>query len=168
MSLSRSPKIVAIVALLVIAGVAAVLLTSGREPAPSVSFTSLKGETIDLQQWRGKVVLVNFWATSCPGCVKEMPDLAKTYEAFHPRGFEMVAVAMSYDPPSYVLNYTTQNALPFPVALDTKGEIARAFGDVQLTPTTFLVDKEGRIIQRVLGELDMKRLHEILEKELST
>jgi len=74
--------------------------------APQVTFTSLKGEKISMQSLRGKVVLVNFWATSCVGCIHEMPQIIDTYRKYNTRGLETIAVAMSYDPPNYVVNYT--------------------------------------------------------------
>jgi peroxiredoxin len=142
------------------------LLLSGEPSAPRTTFTTLTGQKLPLESLRGKVVLVNFWATSCPGCVKEMPELVKTYRKYHDRGLETVAVAMSYDPPTYVQQFTEQNGLPFTVALDTDGTAAQAFGNVQLTPTTFVIDKQGHIVQQILGEPDFAKLHAMLEKEL--
>jgi len=139
---------------------------SQESPAPQVTFTSLKGEKIPMQSLRGKVVLVNFWATSCVGCIHEMPRMIDTYRKYQTQGLETIAVAMSYDPPNYVLNYTEKNALPFKVALDVQGSLAQAFGDVQLTPTTFIIDKRGNIIKRIFGEPDFAKLHLLLEKEL--
>ena len=83
--------------------------------APNVTFTTITGQKINMADLRGKVVLVNFWATGCSVCVREMPDLVNTYNAYKAKGFEVIAVAMPYDPPAQVLNYVTQKALPFPV-----------------------------------------------------
>lgn len=141
---------------------------SAREPAPNVTFTNLQGQSISSQDLQGKVYMVNFWATSCTTCVAEMPDLVKTYNQYKDKGMEFFAVAMSYDPPNYVLNFAQTRQLPFHVALDVRGEIAQAFGNVQLTPTTFVIDKEGRIVKRYVGEPDFAQLHQLLEKELST
>ena len=140
---------------------------SQEPPAPQVTFTSLKGEKISMGSLRGKVVLVNFWATSCVGCIHEMPQMIDTYRKYNTQGLETIAVAMSYDPPNYVLNYTEKNALPFKVALDVQGGIARAFGDVQLTPTTFVIDKRGNIIKRILGEPDFAQLQKLIEEKLA-
>ena len=136
-------------------------------PAPGVTFTSLKGERVTTGDLRGRVVLVNFWATDCVVCVKEMPRLVTTYNKFHPRGFELIAVAMRHDPPNYVLNYTEKNTLPFRVALDPMGNLAKAFGDVQLTPTTIVIDKRGNIVARILGEPDFAKLEALIEKKLA-
>ena len=135
--------------------------------APAATFTTLEGKPIALNDLRGKVVLVNFWATSCPGCIKEMPGMVETYNQYKDRGFEIIAVAMSYDPPNYVANFVQTRQLPFPVALDVNGEHARAFGNVQLTPTSFIIGKDGRILEQKLGELDFVKLKALLDRELS-
>ena len=153
-------------AVLAIAG-ALVYALMEKPAAPASTFTTLEGKTITLDQLRGKIVLVNFWATSCPGCVKEMPDLIQTYNQYKDRGFEIVAVAMSYDPPNYVANFAKTRQLPFPVALDVNGAHAHAFGDVQLTPTSFIIGKDGRIVEQKLGDLDFNKLKAMLDKELS-
>ncbi|PKO25812.1 MAG: thioredoxin [Betaproteobacteria bacterium HGW-Betaproteobacteria-8] len=142
------------------------LSINNKDQAPDVTFTTLEGQKFKLADLQGKVVLVNFWATDCPGCIKEMPDLIKTYNDYKGKGFELVAVAMSYDPPSHVLNYSQKNALPFPVMHDGHGEIAASFNDVRVTPTAFIVDKEGKIIRRIIGELDFAALHALLDEQL--
>ena len=81
-------------------------------------YVALDGEMTSTQRLRGNVVYVVFWATSCVTCVKEMPDLVKTYERYAPRGFELLAVAMTYDPPQYVANFAREHRLPFKVVLD--------------------------------------------------
>jgi peroxiredoxin len=140
---------------------------SSKQAAPEVTFTSLTGEKVSMQSLRGKVVMVNFWATSCVTCVKEMPEMVETYNKYKDKGMDFVAVAMSYDPPNYVLNYAETRKLPFKVALDTQGELAKSFGDVKLTPTTFVIDKNGNVIKRYLGEPDFAALHQLLERALA-
>ncbi len=135
--------------------------------APDVTYISLTGEKISSHSLRGKVVMVNFWATSCTTCVKEMPQMVETYQKFNAQGLEFVAVAMQYDPPNYVINFTETRKLPFKVALDSNGALAKAFGDVALTPTTFVIDKQGNIIKRYVGEPDFGTLHELLKKALA-
>jgi peroxiredoxin len=135
--------------------------------APQVVFTSIQGEKLSTADLRGRVVLVNFWATDCPVCVKEMPRLVQTYRSYAPRGLELIAVAMKYDPPNYVLDYTDRNKLPFKVALDPMGDLAKAFDGVQLTPTTVLIDKKGRVVQRILGEPDFPKLEKLIEEKLA-
>jgi peroxiredoxin len=138
-----------------------------NKQAPQSTFVLLDGSTMTTQDLKGKVTLVNFWATTCVSCVKEMPMLADTYNQFKDRGFETIAVAMSYDPPDWVQNFAQTRQLPFSVALDNTGEVARDWGDVRLTPTTYIVDKRGRIIKRYVGEPDFRALHQLLDKLLA-
>lgn len=133
---------------------------------PPATFTLLSGEKVSTADLKGKVYLINFWATSCATCVKEMPEMVKTYEQFRGKGLEFVAVAMNYDPPMYVANYAQTRNLPFKVALDSDGTNAKAFGDVQLTPTTFVVDRQGRILKRYVGEPEWDALHKLLDGAL--
>ena len=139
-----------------------------RPVAPNVGFVTIKGEKITADSLRGKVVMVNFWATSCTTCVAEMPQMVDTYNKFKPQGMEFVAVAMSYDPPNYVVNYAETRQLPFKVALDTDGAAAKAYGDVAMTPTTFVIGKDGKILKRYLGKPDFDELHELLATSLKS
>lgn len=138
-----------------------------KPQSPDVTFTTLDGKKINMQSLKGKIVLVNFWATDCPGCIKEMPDLIETYNTYKSKGFEVIAVAMPYDPPAQVLNYTKQKALPFPVMHDGLSEMTQAFGGVNLTPTTYIFDKQGNRLQRKIGEIDFEQLKTLLNQELS-
>lgn len=140
---------------------------SSSEPAPPSTFVLLDGSKSTTADLKGKVTLVNFWATTCVSCVKEMPQLAATYDKFKSRGFETVAVAMSYDPPSYVVSFAQSRQLPFKVAIDNTGEVARAWGDIKITPTTFIVNKNGQIVKRYIGEPDFDALHQLLDKLLN-
>jgi peroxiredoxin len=136
--------------------------------APDVTFTSIKGEKIPVQSLQGKVVLVNFWATSCVTCVKKMPMIVDSFKKYAPQGYDVVAVAMKYDPANYVLNFVETRQLPFTVALDSMGDIAKAYGDVQLTPTAFLLDRDGRIVKRYLGDVDEKVFFADIEQALKS
>ena len=138
-----------------------------ERPAPDVTFVTIKGETIPLNAMRGKVVLVNFWATDCAICLKEMPQLIATHRKFEARGYETVAVAMRHDPPLRVVHYVENNPLPFKVAFDPVGEHAKAFDDVKLTPTTFIIDRRGVIVQRILGEPNFGKLEALIEAKLN-
>jgi len=135
--------------------------------APDVAFTSIKGQQISLPSLRGKVVLVEFWATSCSYCVRDMPKMVNTYKQFQPKGLEMVAVAMSYDRPDYVVNFADGQQLPFPVALDLQNDLSHAFGDVTATPTLFVIGKDGKIIKSIVGEPDFSDLQQLLRQLLT-
>ena len=154
-------------AVLAIAGIGFATF-SQQQQAPDVTFITIAGQKISSQDLRGKVVMVNFWATSCATCVKEMPQMVETYNKFKNDGLEFVAVAMKYDPPNYVLNYAETRKLPFKVAIDAGGDLARQFGDVAMTPTTFVIGKDGKILKRYLGEPDFASLHALLQKSLKS
>jgi len=136
--------------------------------APQVTFTDLHGQSVTTQDLRGKVVLVKFWATSCTTCVAQMPDTIRHYQELSPRGFDTIAVAMQYDPPNYVVNFAETRKLPFPVVIDATGAIAKAFGDIQLTPTAILIDKQGNIIKRYLGNYNEQAFMATVEKALAS
>lgn len=155
---------VTVVALAVGAGV---YLNTGTQAAPASTFVLLDGSTKSTQDLKGKVTLVNFWATSCVTCVAEMPKVISTYDKYKAQGYDTLAVAMSYDPPAYVVNYAETRKLPFKVAIDNTGAVAKAWGDVALTPTTYLVNKRGEIVKRYVGEPDFAELHKLIEKLLA-
>lgn len=156
-------------------GAAAVLLAAGGAlyvatapaAAPETTFVLLDGSRVKTSDLRGKVTLVNFWATSCTTCVEEMPKMVQTFNQYHAKGYQHLAVAMSYDPPSYVVNYTQTRKLPFEVAIDNTGAVAQAWGQVELTPTSYVVNKKGEIVKRYVGEPDFGELHALIEKLLA-
>ncbi len=164
MKLRPGQLIVAAVAAATGIGVSAVLFSSNA--TPRADFVTIQGEKVSTQSLRGKVVLVNFWSTSCVTCVEEMPKMVRTYNKYRDRGLETVAVAMSYDPPNDVLAYAVSHKLPFRVALDPLGSVAKSFGDVDATPTTFVLDKRGKVVGRWVGEPDFSKLDELLESKL--
>ena len=139
----------------------------GAQAAPDSTFVLLDGSKQSTADMKGKVTLVNFWATSCVTCVAEMPEIIATYNKYQTRGYDTLAVAMSYDPPSYVVNFAETRKLPFKVAIDNTGAVAKAWGDVQLTPTTYLVNKRGKIVKRYVGTPDFAALHQLIEKLLA-
>ncbi len=158
---------VAIFAILSTVAFTAYVFLSKKNMAPDVTFTDLNGKQHSLKALRGKVVMVNFWATSCGTCIHEMPKMVELYQKYQGRGLEFVAVAMSYDPANYVVNYVETRKLPFNVVFDGKGQLAQSFGDVKLTPTTFVIDKDGVVLKRYVGQIDFPVLQSLLEKSLA-
>ena len=154
----------AVVAVAVAAGV---FFSSGSSAAPASTFVLLDGSKQTTEDLKGKVTLVNFWATSCVTCVAEMPKVIDTYNKYQARGYDTLAVAMSYDPPSYVVNFTETRKLPFKVAIDNTGAVAQAWGDVKLTPTTYIVNKQGQIVKKYVGAPNFDELHKLIEKLLA-
>lgn len=159
--------------LLVILAVAAVLAWAATylfPPAPRVppetEFTLLDGSKITLQSLRGRPVLVSFWATSCPPCVEELPDFIQLYREWQPQGFELIAVAMPYDPPILVQQFVRQHNVPYPVALDVQGRVTSAFGGVPYVPTVFVIAPNGKTELSYTGRLDMAKARRIISRYL--
>lgn len=156
---TSAKNIFAIATLSLIAGLLFFTLSShSSRAAPAVKYTTLDGSTLTTEQLKGNTTLVTFWATSCPGCMKEMPHLIELHNEFNNAGLEIIGVAMSYDPPNHVAEAVKQHAVPYNIALDLDGSIAKAFDDVRLTPTSFLIDKQGNIIFKKLGEMNLDQL----------
>lgn len=164
--LSAIHRIAICVIIAAIAGVGFFAFRS-QQRVPDATFTLLSGQKITTADLKGKVYLINFWATDCSTCVQEMPKMVQTYNRFKDQGLEFVAVAMKYDAPMYVVNYAQTRQLPFKVAMDD-GSAAQKFGNVQLTPTTFVVDRNGHILKRYVGEPQFGELDKLLQKALST
>jgi peroxiredoxin len=146
------------------------LLTGSLRPktaAPDVRLTSLTGRAERLSALRGSVVLVNFWATSCAPCVREMPHLVTLHTQYAARGLRIWGVALPYDRPDLVADFTRRAALPFDVALDLDGEVARAFDHTEFAPTTFLIDRAGDVIKRYVGEFDVADLRQRIDNALA-
>ncbi len=136
------------------------LVPPAREPAPAVALPLLNGESQALAELEGKPVLLAFWATTCTTCVAEMPSLTALYNELSPEGFELVGVAMAYDPEEQVRTLVAQRGLPYTIALDRDGLIAEAFNNVRVTPTTVLINPQGEVVWQRIGHLDFDRLEE--------
>jgi peroxiredoxin len=134
----------------------------GTSAVPASTFVMLDGSQKHAANFKGRVTLVNFWATSCVTCVAEMPEIVSTFEKFKAQGYGTIAVAMQYDTPSYVVNFAQTRKLPFEVAIDNTGAIAKSWGDVQLTPTSYLVNKRGEIVKLYVGAPNFEELHALI------
>jgi peroxiredoxin len=143
-----------------------IFMSTQKKVVPQIDMLTISGETISTKDLIGSVYLVNFWATDCPGCIEEMPDLIDTFNKYKDNNFTIIAVSMFYDPPSRVLSYTEKNKLPFPVTLDLDKNIMNSFDNIKLTPTSVLIDKKGRVINTIIGVLDFQELHEKIDQML--
>lgn len=136
----------------------------GPEAMPKISFTDIDGQTHSTSNYMGKPVLVVFWATDCPGCIEEMPQLKKIYKEYAPKGLQILAVAMPYDSAEQVTAMRSAKQLPYPIVWDKSGKITQAFENVRVTPTHFLIAPDGEIIMRKIGALNMNSFSEKLKK----
>ncbi|MCU7959312.1 MAG: TlpA family protein disulfide reductase [gamma proteobacterium symbiont of Bathyaustriella thionipta] len=127
-------------------------------PAPPLTAKAVMGQAVDLQAMQGKPVLVNFWATSCPACVRKIPEMEKLYQKYSRDQFEIIAVSVSYDPPQKVVRFLQKNNIPWPVVLDYDDSVARSFGEVSLIPASFLISPDGDIVQHDIGEQDFDQI----------
>ncbi len=135
------------------------LSPSGARQAPDLQVKVLtNGNKLALRELIGRPVLVTFWATSCPGCIKEMPHLIELYHELAPKGLEIIGIAMNYDRPDHVLEMQKRKNIPYPIVWDELSKASIAFGTVRLTPTSFLINPQGQIVQQKIGEMDMKLL----------
>jgi thiol-disulfide isomerase/thioredoxin len=119
---------------------------------PPLALKTLTGDTVDLAKLRGKVVLVNFWATWCAPCVEEMPALARLRDRLGPRGFEVIAVNQG-EMPQRVHAFVSRTGLDLPVLMDRDKAVGKAWR-VRALPTTYIVDAAGRIRLHGEGEID--------------
>lgn len=155
----RKEIITGVLALAIVAAVGYLWFAPpAREPAPAVSFEMLGGERLELASLEGQPVLLQFWATTCVTCVAEMPELTRLHQDLADDGLAMLGVAMPYDPPDQVRTMVTEKGLPYRIALDRSGAVTRAFGDVRLTPTSVLIDPQGRVVWQRVGLLDFEAL----------
>lgn len=166
----KKPPIIAIAFLAAVIGLLGFLwfTPSGLKQAPPLNMTTLQGQQISLNALQGRPVVITFWATTCPGCIKEMPHLVELYHELAPKGLEIIGIAMDYDPEEQVRTMVAQKQLPYPITMDTDGSAAQAFGGISLTPSTFLIDTQGRIVQYKLGEVDIHALRNRIVAMLNT
>jgi len=140
------------------------------KPAPELKFKDLAGRMHDLAELRGKVVLINFWATWCPPCRREMPSMERLSNVLEGEPFIVLAVDVGEDADT-IESFTSQldTTLTFPILLDTRGHSMKAW-KVSGLPTTFVVDKRGHVVASAIGgrEFDhpeiVKTIRELMEK----
>lgn len=127
-------------------------LTDGK-PAPNFSLPGLDGKKINLSDYRGRVVLVNIWATWCAPCVEEMPSMQKLYNEFKGVGFEILAVSIDAQGLEVVAPFMNNHKLTFPALLDPKGALRTLYRTTGV-PESFIIDKDGILIKKIIGARD--------------
>ena len=120
------------------------------QKAPEFELVTLAGDTLRFSDYRGKTVLVNFWATWCGPCIAEMPELISVHEELGPETFSVIGLSMDIAEKDQIQAFIDEMGVNYPIAVD-EGAVAEAFGGVYSLPTTFVVDKSGTIKQRTIG-----------------
>lgn len=137
--------------------------------APGFTLKDLNGDTVRLEQFRGQYIVLNFWATWCPPCVKEMPSMERLQQHFKDKRFRVVAISVDKEPEQIVQPFVTRLKLTFPILLDPDGTAAHPYGARDL-PSTFVLNPDGQVIAAAKGERDwyaeaaISYLNELLER----
>jgi peroxiredoxin len=165
-NLTMKSKILLIILIIVGVGIIVLLQTkdsffnlSGRPrlgkgaPAPDFTFPDLNGQMVSLADYKGKVVVLNIWATWCPPCVEEMPSMEKLHQELKDEGFEILAVSIDISGTKAVIPFMKKHKLSFSVLTDTKGAIKSLYQTTGV-PESFIIDKDGIIVEKVIGPRD--------------
>ena len=138
--------------------------TTGGNPAPAFTLQDLNGKNVSLADFRGKVVVLDFWATWCPPCVKEIPHFIELYEQYKDKGLAIVGISLDREGVSVVEAFVQKYQIKYPIMM-TDGKVDEAFGPITSIPTTFLIDPAGNITKKYVGynskavfEADIKKL----------
>jgi cytochrome c biogenesis protein CcmG/thiol:disulfide interchange protein DsbE len=148
-----------------VAPVGSVSAATAPDRAPDFSWTGTDGRTTSLGSYRGKVVMINFWATWCPPCKRELPDIVKLREEHGERGFEVLGVSISERPAAgvsveqHVADFASRNGLVYPLLIGND-RIVQAYGGIESIPTTVIVDREGRIARVINGMMSADEMRE--------
>ena len=127
------------------------LPSSSLGEAPDFTLPTLAGDSLRLSDLRGQIVLLNFWATWCAPCIQEIPDLIALHDELSPHGFTVVGVSLDEEGSDFVKIFTERFGITYPLPLDEEGTVSEAYGGVWALPTTYVIDPEGQIMQRVVG-----------------
>lgn len=142
--------------------------TETRTPAPNVSFEDSNGNIVQLDDFKGKIIVMNFWSSQCNPCKMEMPDMQKAYEAYQGEvEFVMINVLDAmYDTKETANAYIAENNYTFPVYFDTQFNAIQTYG-VYSFPTTYVIDQEGNLYGRAIGVLSYEALTDALDDLLA-
>ncbi len=137
---------------------------AGRTEAANFFLKTLDGQNRSLSQDRGKVVLMNFWATWCPPCIREMPAMQRAYDKFKERGFQIIAISVDQGNSDAVRKFTESLKLNFQILLDPENKVKQVYR-VRALPTTYLIDRSGHVVAYGMGarEWDSEEAFDLID-----
>jgi len=133
--------------------------------APDFALDSLEGKTLKLSDYRGKAVLLNFWATWCEPCKIEMPWFVDLQKKYGPQGLQVIGVAMDDAPPKDIAEFAQKMGVNYPIVIG-KEEVGAQYGGVQYLPSTFYITRDGKILDRVFGLVSRSEIESNIQKAL--
>ena len=139
---------------------------ASRPLAPDFELTDLKNKRVKLSQYRGKVVVLNFWATWCPPCRKEIPDFIETYSNYREKGVEFLGIALDDEGKEVVAPFVSAKNINYPILIG-EPKVVSSYGGIEAVPTTFLIDREGRVQFHGEGAISRATLEKVLDKMLA-
>jgi peroxiredoxin len=149
-----------VLAVLIVGGCA-----DGQQKAPNFKAKTQDGAAIELAQLKGKVVVLNFWATWCGPCRREIPDFGEVYKAYKSKGVEIVGVALDEQGWSVVKPFVDKNKIPYPIVLPDE-HLSSDYGEISAIPTTFIIDKNGNVVGKRVGMMEKSDLEKAIKSAL--
>ena len=137
-----------------------------RSPAADFTLNDLSGKPVQLSQLRGKVVILDFWATWCPPCKAEIPHFKELYTEYQPKGLEIIGIALDQGGVSDVAPFAREQAINYPLVIGNP-QVVESYGGIRGIPTTFLIDKKGRIAAKYVGYQDKQVFETQIQKLLA-
>ncbi|MFH0731672.1 MAG: TlpA disulfide reductase family protein [Candidatus Omnitrophota bacterium] len=132
------------------------------EQAPSFTLTDINGNSFDSSGLKGKVVILDFWATWCPPCREEIPHFVELDKQYNDKGLAVVGISLDEGGASAVKSFAQENGISYPILIGTQ-EVQSAYGGIRGIPTTFIIDRNGNIVQKVVGYRDKDFFEEAIK-----
>ena len=140
------------------------LAQAGGNPAPDFTLIDLNGQEVSHASLRGKVLIIDFWATWCPPCIKEVPEFSDLYRTYSDKGFVMLGISVDRGS-AVVKDFVKKNNVPYPVVMGSS-EVVNAYGPMPGIPTTFVINREGQIVEKAVGYRPKSFFEEHIKKLL--
>ncbi len=131
--------------------------------APDFTLLNLAGNTVNLSDYSGKVVLINFFATYCPPCRMEIPDFVKLQKEFSPKGFTVIGISVDNDGERVLPPFVERLEINYPVLLATT-KVLKDYGNIYALPVTFILDRDHKIVKKITGMVNEEELRPIISK----